>query len=162
MAEFQGKRVAHQFTQINVATPAEVFPLLCPVRERDWVPGWKYRMVYSQSGVAENGCIFSTPNEDGSETTWIVTEHDPARHRVAFVWVHPGMVASRIEIQLAAHAAGETRADIRYTYTGLSPQGNKEVERFDVKWFEGKMKNWEAAINHFLRTGKIIEAQTWE
>lgn len=152
------RRVTHEFTQTNDAPPETVFPLLCPVREADWVPGWQYRMIYSKSGVAEAGCVFTTPNEDGTETTWLVTEYDPATFRIAFAWVNPGQVAAHIGISLIRNPQGRTTALIRYTYTGLSPAGNQEVERYDRKWFEQKMKSWETAINHYLRTGQAIGA----
>jgi hypothetical protein len=45
MSKFQGKRITHEYTQNNVAPPEKVFPLLCPVREADWVPGWQYRLI---------------------------------------------------------------------------------------------------------------------
>ena len=150
------RRVTHEFTQSNDAPPETVFPLLCPVREADWVPGWQYKMIYSKSGVAEAGCVFTTPNDDGTQTTWLVTEYDPARLRIGFAWVNPGQVAAQIEISLKKNSKGATTAVIRYTYTGLSASGNKEVERYDQKWFEQKMQGWEAAINHYLRTGKAI------
>ena len=57
---------------------------------------------------------------------------------------------------------GHTSAVIRYTYTGLSIEGNREVERYDQKWFQHKMRSWEAAINHYLQTGKRIDAAEWE
>jgi hypothetical protein len=160
MTNFQAQRVTHQFTQTNVAPPETVFPLLCPVREADWVPGWQYRLIYSQSGFAELGCVFIT-EENHRETTWIVTEYDPAAFRIAFVWVDPGMVTAQIRIRLepSGHA---TTAHIQYTYTALSPEGNREVERFTEDWFRQKMQGWESAINHYLRTGKPIDAPTWE
>ena len=158
----QGKRVTHQYTQTNIAPPETVFPLLCPVREADWVPGWQYRLIYSQSGVAEAGCVFITPNEDGSETTWLVTQYDPGAFKIAFAWVNPGLVAAQIMIRLEAKRTRETTAHIRYAYTGLSVQGNMEVERFGVAWFQHKMQSWEAAINHYLRTGRKIDAAAWE
>ncbi|HUI53075.1 MAG TPA: hypothetical protein VLX60_14920 [Terriglobales bacterium] len=208
MTNFQALRVTHQFTQTNLAPPQTVFPLLCPVREADWVPGWQYRLIYSESGVAEAGCVFIT-EENGRETTWIVTEYDSAAFRIAFVWVDPGMVTAQIRIQLepapaatsASHSlegvlpsqklAAERRqnkahgvsrgykavnneapegrkigdattAHIQYTYTALSPEGNREVERFTETWFRHKMQSWESAINHYLRTGKRIDAPTWE
>src|SRR5438309_9734446 len=77
------RRVTHEYTQTNDAPPEIVFPLLCPVREADWVPGWQYKMIYSKSGVAEAGCVFTTPNGDGTETTWLVTQYDPATFRIA-------------------------------------------------------------------------------
>jgi hypothetical protein len=33
-------RVARSYTQSLVGRPEAVFPLLCPVREADWIPGW--------------------------------------------------------------------------------------------------------------------------
>jgi len=162
MAEFHGKRVTHEYTQTNLATPEQVFPLLCPVREADWVPGWEYRLIYSESGLAEAGCVFVTPNQNGSETTWVVTEYNSALLRIAFAWVNPGLVAAQIRIWLEANSAGKTTAHIGYTYTGLSAEGNREVERYDEKWFRHKMQSWEVAINHYLRTGKRIDASGWE
>src|SRR2546430_15621885 len=156
------RRVTHEYTQTNDAPPDRVFPLLCPVWEADWVPGWQYKMIYSKSGVAEAGCVFTTPNNDGTETIWLVTEYDPARFRIAFAWVNPGQVAAQIGISLKRNSQGTTAAFIRYSYTGLSPAGNQEVERYDKKWFEQKMKSWEAAINHYLRTGKAISAAALE
>jgi hypothetical protein len=162
MSDFQARRIRHEYTQVNQARPERVFPLLCPVREADWVPEWQYRMIYSQSGVAEFGCVFATPNEGGSETLWLVSEYDDAAFRIAFVWVWPGMVACQIRIALEGRAEDKTTAHIRYTYTGLSPAGNGEVGRYDRAWFEDKMKKWENAINHYLRTGHIISAGAWE
>jgi len=167
MSEFQGKRVTHEYTQTNVAPPERVFPLLCPVREADWVPGWQYRLICSESGVAEYGCVFITPNEDGTETTWVVTNYDPTSFRIAFAWVNPGLVVAQIRISLsrssgAQTSPGHTSALIQYTCTGLSKEGNREVERYDEKWFRHKMQSWEAAINHYLQTGKRIDAAGWE
>lgn len=34
------QRVKHSFTQSIKGTPEQVFPLFCPVREADWIPGW--------------------------------------------------------------------------------------------------------------------------
>ena len=156
------RRVTYEYTQTNNAPPETIFPLLCPVREADWVPGWQYRLIYSKSGVAEAGCVFTTPNGDGTESTWLVTEYDPARLRIAFTWVKPGQVAAQITISLHKNSEGNTTAVIRYTYTGLSATGDQEVENYDKKWFEHKMKGWEAAINHYLRTGKAISAAAAE
>jgi hypothetical protein len=162
MERFEGRRVSHEYTQHHVAAPDRVFSLLCPVREAEWVPGWQYRLIYSTTGVAEAGCVFLTPNEDGSETTWMVTEYDPAGFRIAFVWVHPGMVCARIAISLHAKREGSTRTSIRYTYTGLSGVWNEEGQRYDEAWFRHEMESWEAAINHYLQTGRRIDAAVWK
>ena len=46
------------FKQLNNAEPEKVFPLLCPVREKDWLDGWNYKMIYSKSGLIEKNCVF--------------------------------------------------------------------------------------------------------
>lgn len=54
----QPRRVKHSFTQSLKGTPEQVFPLLCPVREADWIPGWTTDWVISESGVAEQTVFF--------------------------------------------------------------------------------------------------------
>lgn len=68
MTDFEARRVTYEFTPTNDAPPDRVFPLLCPVREAEWVPDWKYQLIYSQSGFAEEGCVFTTPNDVGPDT----------------------------------------------------------------------------------------------
>jgi hypothetical protein len=162
MTEFQAKRIRHEHTQTNEAPPERVFPLLCPVREAEWVPGWEYGMIYSESGVAEEGCVFTTPNEAGPDSVWMVTEYDPAALRIAYAWVQPGLISTQLRIALRPAADGKTHAHIRYLYTGLSPEGNAALERFTAEWFGKKMRGWETAINHYLRTGELIRAAAWE
>ena len=53
-------------------------------------------------------------------------------------------------------------AHLRYAYTALSAAGNAELNRMDRAWFEDKMNSWQAAINHYLRTGTCISAPRWE
>ena len=152
------KHVAHSYIQTNVAPPTTVFPLLCPVRETEWVPGWKYRLIHSKSGLAELGCVFATPNPDGSDTTWIVTDYDPLR-RIAFTWLWPGMIATRLIIELQPKGDSQTSAHISYEYTALSERGESELDLYDKTWFASKMTGWEIAINHYLETGrKLSEA----
>jgi hypothetical protein len=114
-------------------------------------------LIYSESGIAELGCVFTTPNPaGGAERTWVVTEYDRANYRIGFVWIDPGRVITELGIQLEAGERGTTRTKIRYRYTGLSEEGNREVEGYDREWFEARMRNWETCINHFLRTGRRV------
>ncbi len=160
MAECKAMRAERMRVLEIEAAPERVFPLLCPVREAEWVPGWEYRMVHSASGVAELGCVFTTPNESGEDTLWVVSEYEPAR-RVGFVWVRPGMVAARLRFDLTPEG-GKTRVSARYEYTGLSASGNAEVGRYSEAWFADKMRHFGAALNHYLRSGKMIAAGAWE
>jgi len=174
MTAFKSYRIAHEFIQTNPALPEKVFPLLCPVREADWIPGWRYQLIYSDSAVAELGCVFTTPDPsvDQSQyssasggntsgplpTTWICTEYDPVAFRIGYVWIKPGRIATELRIQLKKSDDGDTRSHIQFRYTGLSIEGNREVEAYDRSWFEAKMHGWERAINHYLTTGVMIAA----
>ena len=42
-----------------------IFGLLCPVKNDDWLPGWRQQreMIYSNSGSAEAGCVFRVTNQ---------------------------------------------------------------------------------------------------
>jgi hypothetical protein len=74
-------RITHTYTQTLDGTPVEVLPLLCPVREVEWVPGWAPRLVLSASGVAEPDCVFTTPDAAAgpeAEAIWTVLAQDPA------------------------------------------------------------------------------------
>jgi hypothetical protein len=157
----QAKRAVCEFVQLNTRPPQQVFPLLCPVREAEWLPKWKYRLVYSQSGVAELGAVFTTPNDGAPETAWIVTHYDPAKFQIAFAWVRPEMLATRLEIALSPAGQERTSSRIRYTYTALSAAGEPELERLQAT-FEQRMRRWEKAINHYLEHGAMLSAADWE
>ena len=120
MSAFDAKRVSHEYTQTNDAPPEKVFPLLCPVREADWVPGWQYHLIYSGSGLAEDGCVFSTPNDAGPKTVWMVTHYDPTALRIAFAWIEPGMMATQIRIALGL-SPGEIKRRLRSFNGYLEP-----------------------------------------
>lgn len=147
-------RIRRTYTQQLNASPEKVFPLLCPVRERDWVPGWKPSLVISESGVAEPECVFTT-SDKGSEAVWVVTLWDPENYTIKFVKVTPGITVGRIFIQLTPVARG-TAAEITYMHTALSNEGRAFVESFTEEFFVEFMKEWEAAMNHYLDTGEII------
>jgi hypothetical protein len=53
-------RATRTFTQKLAAPPERVFPLLCPIREADWLEGWDPLVVFTNSGVAEPACVFMT------------------------------------------------------------------------------------------------------
>ena len=82
-------RVIRSYTQKLRGKPADVFPLLCPVREREWARGWDPLAVYSMSGFAENDCIFTT-GEENPESFWVITDFDPckphARNSESHAW----------------------------------------------------------------------------
>ena len=155
MAGLPFTRKKLSYRQLNQAGPADVFPLLCPVREKEWIDGWEYTLVYSVSGVAEKGCVFTT-TVDHKTTTWYVTEYDPAAYRISFVRMTPDFMVVQIDISLSEAANGCTQADISYEYTALSAEGMDWIKEQAEAAFKNAMQYWEKAINHYLATGTLL------
>ena len=150
------RRASFEYVQALNAAPDAVFPLLCPVREAEWVPGWNPRLVLSASGVAEPGCVFTTPDgETGAgaprEATWVVTAHDPDGRHVAMVKVSPEYLVTRLWIDVQPGEEPSTsRARVTYEYTALGPDGVDFVRtRTPLAW-QDFMQTWERALNEYL------------
>ena len=146
-------RVRRTWTQHIKAEPDRVFPLLCPVRECDWVQGWKPAQVTTESGFAEPDCVFTTADK-GSEAVWVFTEWDPGNGRIELVKVTPGVTVGRISVRLTSEDSG-TAAEITYMHTALSDEGRQFVESFSEEFYARFMQEWEEAMNHYLETGEM-------
>lgn len=147
-------RVTRRYTQQLNAPPDQVFPLLCPVRESEWVNGWHPRLVATESGLAELDCVFVTPSGP-QEAIWVITRYEPATRLIEIVKVIPGIVVGKIVIQLAVAPGGST-AEISYGFTALGPDGDRVVNEFTQDHFDEFMLTWETELNHFLATGERL------
>ena len=147
-------RATRTFTQRLVAAPEFVFPLLCPVREADWMEGWNPTLVISSSRLAEPDCVFTTKS-DGTEAVWSVTRHESAAGFVEMIKITPGLTACRLSIQLRP-APGGSEADVTYSHTSLGPRGDAFLAAFDEASYRKSMEDWEARLNHYLRHGKAL------
>jgi hypothetical protein len=127
--------------------PEAVFPLLCPVREFEWLDGWKCDMVYSISGVAEENCIFTTMP---GPSVWNVDRYEPPL-RIAFTVVSTEQVI-RLNITLRKTASGGTELKWQRMFTGLNEAGNAIIHAWNTDWDRSLTQ----AIDHFLRTGKMM------
>jgi hypothetical protein len=150
-------RVTHTYTQHLVSSPQAVFPLLCPVREAEWIRGWDPRLVVSASGRAERDCVFTTP-ADPIDAIWYITQHEPARGLVEMIKITPGVTACRLTI-LVRPSAGGSEAEITYTHTSLGPAGDAFVASFTEDFYRSFMQSWEAKINHFLSHGSALPGE---
>ena len=149
-------RVRFSHSQRVSAPPEAVFPLLCPVQELDWVPGWDCALVYTASGVAEPGCVFQTDRPaEGGVDTWVVSRHEPPS-RVEFVRVN-ALRAMRYAIRLEP-VAGGTRLEWSQEITSLSPDGDRHVAALSAADFAALVERLETMLEHYLRTGEALAA----
>ncbi len=154
--EFQGFQASKTYKQINNAPPEVVFPLLCPVREKDWLDGWDYKMIFSKSGLIENGCVFSTPHHGIEETIWYVSEYDKLNFKIEFVRFTPKEEVVKINIFLVDNGNSTTSVNITYQYTALSSIKNDWIKHKLDDEFEENMQWWEKAINYYIENGKKL------
>ncbi|MEJ1966848.1 MAG: SRPBCC family protein [Gammaproteobacteria bacterium] len=141
-------RLVRSFVQHIHAQPEEVFPLLCPEREKEWLPGWTARMICSVSGFAERGAVFETRNGLGP-TWWIVTEYDSPR-RIAFARWQPDGLVVHIEITLACHHESGTAVCISYTSTAVSETGVAALAAMRPEDWLNNMSFWQRSMNEWL------------
>ena len=148
-------RVTRSYLQKLLAPPEVVFPLLCPVREVEWASGWLPKEVYSDSGVVERDCIFVMPGEP-AEAVWVTTRYKPQSFQIEFAKVTPGFTVGRIEIRLWQNAEGGSDAEVTYSYTALSREGEAFVNNFTGAHYQQFMREWENELNHFIKTGERL------
>ncbi len=148
---------------VNVAAAADdVFALMCPVREYDWIPGWKTNLILSSSGVVEEGCVFTTPaggsetgGLNGGEAIWITPVHDPENRRLMMIKVTPGEGVTRLDIAIDETPDGSA-ATISYEHTALSRDGRGAVDQLTEESYAKMMAGWKAAIEAFLSADKAV------
>lgn len=147
-------RVARTYVQHLDAKPAAVFPLLCPVREADWIEGWDPVSVLTNSGVAEPDCVFVTAGSS-AQAVWYITRHEAENGFLEMIKTTPDETACRITIQLRPSDRGSD-ATVTYSHTSLGPKGDAFVESFTEEYYRAFMQTWETRLNHYLVHGNIL------
>jgi len=157
MKKTDSKRVVREYRMVHKARPERIFPLLCPVREYDWIPLWRCELLYTQSGVAELGCVFRTDFGDqwGPET-WVVSHYRPGE-KIAFVRTG-ALRTTRYEVILEGDRddTALTHLTWRQEITGLNPEGNKLVAAPGDEEFQAMMAALNEMLAYYLATGKSL------
>lgn len=137
-------------------SPGKVFPLLCPVKEYDWIEHWECEMIYSDSGFAENNCIFTTEyNTDGDKDVWVVSKYNPP-FEIQFVRTNSLRVI-RYNITLSRNDDDTTSAKWEQILTGLNKEGNSFVEEQSEDEFNNMIDSLEKMINYYLEHGEMLK-----
>lgn len=152
---FKAKRCSISASQTLLATPERVFPLLCPSREYDWIEHWECDLVFTESGFAELGCIFTTDFPGDEKDVWVVDQYIP-NQVIQFIRVSENRVI-RYRITLFDNGNETTSAQWEQTVTALTEAGNRYVENLSNPEFSQKIKGLESMLNHYLETGKMLK-----
>jgi hypothetical protein len=154
MTHINAVRLVRQATMHLEASPERVFPLLCPVREYDWLPTWEARIVFTASGFAEPGCVFTTTDEHGRESVWTVSRYQ-AGLTIEFVVVVTGLYVTKLDIALRRDGES-TSIDWRRTFTALTPEGERAMAEITEEGFAAHAARLEAQLAHYLETGAAL------
>ncbi|MCP4373873.1 MAG: hypothetical protein GY797_38090 [Deltaproteobacteria bacterium] len=156
-SEFKAKRIKRTYRQTINGTSDKVFQLLCPVREAEWLDGWWYNMIYSESGLVEEGAVFSTRYDGEADTVWIVTKHDSKTYEVEFTRFAHNSRTCVLKIAVKSKDENRSYVDVSYTYTGITPAGNDFIDNFTEEAFLEAVIFWEKSMNYFLETGERLK-----
>ena len=150
---FIARRVRFTYRQEHKAPASRVFPLLCPTKEYEWIKTWKCNLIYSQSGYAEENCVFTTDfPEDGGRDAWVVINYIP-NCSIQFIRVN-NLRAIRYNIALKDNADGTSSSEWEQVITALNEEGNRFVDGLSQEKYTEEKKKLEAMLNHYLQTGK--------
>jgi hypothetical protein len=156
-------RVQSQHEVVINAPPESIFPLACPVGELKWIDNWRFDLIYSESGVNENNCIFaeemSSPVlfQTGGKIYWHTTLHDREGQRIHFLLVSEGKSLMKWEASFEEQGTGSTRVRWSVTLTSLSDEvdkiGAKQLQErlFAIISFLGE------ALKHYCETGEMLK-----
>ena len=154
---FQPKRISRS-AQITVdATLNEAFTLFGPVKEKDWAEGWDPKLIDPTDELVQERMVFTTQSHLGLEEpddVWIVSTYSLGDAYVEYtVFAHEH--ARWIDVICEETADGQkTRAEVTYTFLGLTERGNSLSNEMLELIFERDLRDWEEAINYYLATGE--------
>jgi len=149
------ERISHVYEQHLAGPPDRVLPLLTPLGEQDWAPGWEPQMRW-EPAQGRVGTLFVTVHPGQPDTVWVLDTWEPAQGHVHYVHVTPASDVTEIDIRLRPDGESRTIATVRYTWTALGPPGEALVKDKTPEAYVRSMRHWETALNHFLTTGRKL------
>ncbi len=164
MTKTDAKRFTYSGSVSVSAVPEQVFPLLCPVREYEWIDGWDCKLIYSESGFVEEGCIFTTHFPDDGPMVWVTTLHDAITRRVEFVRFSAGVKVLKMQLRVDEAGEGTSNLSIKYTLTALSGEGNTMVDQLVASkgdYFKRHIHRLGVLLDYFLTTGAMMKKSEW-
>ncbi len=141
------KRSSDSFSVTVKTTVDKFFQLLCPTREADWIPGWDCKLIYTESGYAEDKCIFTTDSGDhNGKVVWVFSGYK--RNDYIDLTLFRKDYLTNMFITVADNKDGTVTGTWYLTHTALNENGNRVIEKMDNP--ESTQKNAHMIINKYL------------
>jgi hypothetical protein len=143
----------HAFTV--ALPPAEAFVFFEPLGEKKWAEGWQPVFTSPADARLHDGSVFTVesvhPHGGMISSVWTVSRYEPPR-LIEYRNVLLGLRATRITVSCEPLAGG-TRVMVRYTYHGLSDQGDTLIARITPAAYAAMIESWGTDIAAYLRRG---------
>ncbi|WP_028587252.1 SRPBCC family protein [Desulfocurvus vexinensis] len=137
------------------APPDRVFPLLCPVREYDWIPDWRCEVLHAPLGAAGPGCVFRTAFPGVGTETWTCVRFEPPRAIEYVRFAALGLV-THLTITLAPDGAGGATVLWHNRLTATTDAGRDHLADGVEAEYHRETAELEAMLDHYLRTGTML------
>jgi hypothetical protein len=146
----------HRTARMTLEAPAAtIFPLLCPVLEYRWLPGWACTMCYSDSGVVENNAIFHTREKHGRTIVWTTIAYRPHSF-IEFLVVDATDTVNRFSISLE-EKGNTTELTWRMLFTATSAEGSRALRHgFTEEKFKKMIDDRKTELAYYLKTGRML------
>jgi hypothetical protein len=145
------RRIVRQ-TGFEIDAPrATVFPLLCPVRERDWLPGWQADLVYSACGLVEGDCVFRSQHAQLGEALYVTSRYEPADGVVEFIVFFTDICVMKLAIQATPTRDAKTQLRWSRTYTSLCERGDDFLAGMTEAAFLAQARAMQGWLNDYCK-----------
>ncbi len=137
------------------APAAKIFPLLCPVLEYKWLPGWACTMCYSDSGIAEKNAVFHTHETHDKILVWTIIAYRPFSF-IEFLVVDGTDTVNRFSISLQ-EKGNITELTWRMLFTATGTAGSQALRHaFTEEKFQKMVDDRKTELAYYLQTGKMM------
>lgn len=154
---FKAERISKTATITLNGNIKDVFLLFDAFEERKWEPDWDLTLIYPEREVIEEGTTFKTEGHghEEAEFLWIVSKYQPKNYLIQYL-VSTSNRFWTITVKCNQLDNNKTKAEVTYSFTGLNEKGNKINKQSLDRMYAHNLKDWEEAINYYLKYGKAL------
>jgi len=134
MNKLRTKRIICTHKEVIKAPMENIFPLLCPVEELKWIDNWQYQLVYSDSSVNENNCIF--------------------RENMSGLILFDSPITITHLLELRDQGNGSSSIQFKFTYTSLKEDTVDETTKGKLMTILAFLTT---SLKYYCETGEILK-----
>jgi hypothetical protein len=149
------KRSSFNITIKFHGSPEMVFPFLCPTREYEWIDWWTCNLLYSNSGYAEELCVFQTNMIPFGNETWVCSRYEPSK-LIQYTRFNE-KVFIRNTFSLVAEEKDWTTWNLEFIFTALNEEGDKIISGMSAQAIDDTGNELKKRLNYFLENKRMLK-----